>query len=123
MRYPDIDTLDVHVEKVIKSTVRHYYTDWKNYDRPKYMRFKGSKNIKDKKFLILVRTCGTYIVRCCDIYIDDWATTLINYFTNQEPSFFYEVDLTKLSLKKIKDMTSYLIPIRKEVMKNEKRSA
>ena len=35
MKYPNIDSLDQRIEAIISRTVKHYYTDWKNYDRPK----------------------------------------------------------------------------------------
>ena len=101
MRYDNIDALDTAVEKVISRKVKHYYTDWKNYDRPKYMRFKGSNDRNDKKFLILIRECGTYIVRACDVYKQDWATTLFEYFQNQEKSDYYFVNLDRYELKKV----------------------
>ena len=93
MKYPNINALDTRVEKIISSTVKHYYTDWKNYDRPKYMKFKGSSDQADKKMILIARTCGTYLIRLEDIKAgDNWAVTLYNYFQEQEHGNYYFID-------------------------------
>ena len=106
MKYPNINALDTRVEKIISSTVKHYYTDWKNYDRPKYMKFKGSSDQADKKMILIARTCGTYLIRLEDIKAgDNWAVTLYNYFQEQEHGQYYFIDLNKLEAKKIDPAT------------------
>ena len=106
MKYPSIDLLDSRVERIVDGTVKHYYTDWKNYDRPKYMKFKGSADQADKKMILIVRACGTYLVRIEDIKAgDDWAVTLYNYFQEQEHATYYMIDLNRLEVKKIDPAT------------------
>ena len=103
MKYADINLLDTRIENIISRTVKHYYTDWKHYDRPKYMKFKSSNNKLDKQLILLARACGTYLVRLSDIKAGDkWANTLIEYYSSQEISDFYYIDLFKLEVKKIK---------------------
>ena len=102
MRYPNIDAMDARVEKIISSTVKHYYTDWKHYDRPKYMKFKGSEDQADKTMVLIARECGTYLIRVEDIKAgDDWANTLYSYFHTQETGTYYLIDLNHLEVKKI----------------------
>lgn len=102
MRYPSIEALDNRIEKIIDSTVKHYYTDWKNYDRPKYMKFKGSSDQADKNLILIVRSCGTYLVRIEDINNgDSWANTLIEYYQTQEHAEYYHININKLEVKKI----------------------
>ena len=102
MKYSNINLLDIRIEKIIDSTVKHYYSDWKNYDRPKYMKFKGSAAAADKRLILLARKCGTYLIRLSDIKDgDSWANTLINYFSTQEKSDYYYIDLLKFECKKI----------------------
>jgi len=96
-----IDELDQKIEKIVKKTVKHYYTDWKNYDRPKYMGFKGSNDRKDKELILIARACGTYLLRTADVFKDDWATTLYEYFQTQERADYYFINLNKLTIKKI----------------------
>lgn len=103
MKYANINLLDTRIETIITRTVKHYYTDWKNYDRPKYMKLKVSCDMADKKLILIARTCGTYLVKISDIKAgDSWANTLIEYFSNQESADFYYIDLLKLEVKKIK---------------------
>ena len=102
MKYENIDLLDARIERIVSQKVKHYYTDWKNYDRPKYMCFKGSRDIDDKQFFLIVRECGTYIVRLCDIGKSDWATTVFNYYQSQERADYYYVNLNLLTVTRIK---------------------
>lgn len=102
MQYKTIEALDCRVEKIIDRTVKHYYTDWKNYDRPKYMRFKGSQDWEDKKLILIARSCGTYLVKISDILAgNDWANTLIRYYSTQESADFYYINLLSLKCKKV----------------------
>ena len=102
MKYPSIDLLDLRVEKIISSTVKHYYTDWKHYDRPKYMKCKGSADKADKELILIARTCGTYLVKMADIKTgDNWANTLIEYYQTQEHATYYYINITTLEARKI----------------------
>lgn len=106
MKYNNINELDARIENIIKKTVENYYTDWKNYDRPKYMRFKGSADQDDKKLILLARRYGTYLIKTADIKAgDDWATTLYNYYQDQERTTYYYIDLETLECKKIDPAT------------------
>ena len=102
MKYQTIDELDARIEKIVASKVKYYFTDWKNYDRPKYMTFKGSNDADDKKMVLLVRDSGTYIVRTADVLNkDEWANTLYEYFQTQDKSDYYLIDIKKLTCKRI----------------------
>lgn len=102
MKYNTIRELDNRIEKIVSNTVKHYYTDWKNYDRPKYMGFKGSEDQADKDLILIARACGTYLIRIEDIKAgDDWASTLYEYFQTQEQATYYHINLTKLEVKRI----------------------
>lgn len=106
MKYPTIDSLDQRIEKIIDSTVKHYYTDWKNYDRPKYMSCKGSADKADKELILIVRSCGTYLVRIADIEAgNNWANTLIEYYQTQEQATYYYINITTLEARKIDPAT------------------
>lgn len=106
MKYNTIRDLDTRVEKIIDSTVKHYYTDWKNYDRPKYMKFKGSTDQADKTLILIARECGTYLIRIADIKAGDtWANTLYEYYQTQERANYYTINIDKLEVKKIDPAT------------------
>lgn len=102
MKYKTINELDQRIENIISRTVKHYYTDWKNYDRPKYMGLKGSDKKEDKKVILIARSCGTYLVRIEDIKNnDDWAVTLYKYFQEQEHATYYYININNYEVKKI----------------------
>ena len=103
MRYQDINELDARIEKIIKKKVENYYTDWKNYDRPKYMKYKGSSDRSDKTLVLIARTCGTELLKASDIYKKDWATTLFEYYQCkcEKGNDYYLIDLDRLEVKKI----------------------
>lgn len=101
MKYQSINELDSRIERIVKHTVKHYYTDWKNYDRPKYMRFKGSNDKSDRDLILIARTCGTYLIKTSDLKDrESWASTLYYYFKNQESTDYYHINLDKLTVIK-----------------------
>lgn len=101
MKYKNIDCLDSRIEKIVRRKVKYYYTDWKNYDRPKYMCYKGSTRRADKKLFLLVRDCGTYLLRAADVKDRDTAAGAIyDYFRNYEKCDYYEIDIDGLEVKK-----------------------
>jgi hypothetical protein len=102
MKYSNINELDQRIEKIISQTVKHYYTDWKNYDRPKYMGLKGSDKKEDKKVILIARSCGTYLVRIEDIKNNDnWAITIYEYYQTQEHATYYYININSYEVKKI----------------------
>lgn len=116
MKYETIDLMDKRIEKIIDGTVKHYYTDWKNYDRPKYMGFKGSKDKADKDLVLIARKCGTYLVRSADLKEGkEWASTLYDYFTSQESADYYHININDLECTRIKDPKSFLVKERSYV--------
>lgn len=106
MRYENINELDNRIEKIIKKTVENYYTDWKNYDRPKYMKFKGSQDKDDKQLILLARRYGTYLIKTADIKAgEDWANTLYDYYKDQERTTYYYIDIDTCECKQIDPYT------------------
>lgn len=103
MKYTNINELDARIERIIKRTVQNYYTDWKNYDRPKYMRLKGSRDREDKKMILIVRKCGTYLFTLDEIAARESAAAIYEYYYTQEAtsSNYYLIDLDRVSIEKI----------------------
>ena len=102
MKYKNIDALDARIERIIKATVINYYTDWKHYDRPKYMKLKGSKDRRDKHLILSVRKTGTYLYTEADKNErGTWEETLWNYFHTQERADHYKIDLDRLTIEKL----------------------
>jgi len=112
MKYQNINELDARIERIVKKTVESYYTDWKNYDRPKYMGLKGSNDRHDKKLILIARRCGTYLIRTADIKPGSWSHTLFEYYMEQERADYYEINLDRLAIVKI-DPEQYMKEIKK----------
>ena len=107
-RYKNINELDARIERIISKTVQAYYTDWKNYDRPKYMRLKGSNRKEDKQMILIARTCGTYLYTLEELQDYPWAGTVYEDYQNTDRATYYRVNLDKLTIEKI-DPTTYKI--------------
>ena len=105
MKYNTIRDLDNRIERIIDSTVKHYYTDWKNYDRPKYMGLKGSDKKEDKKMILIARNCGTYLLTLNAIENNRSAAAIYEYYFMYETGNYYFIDLNNLELKKINPET------------------
>jgi len=102
MKYKNIDDLDRAIERQASRIIKHYYTDWKNYDRPTYMGFKGAKERTKKHILILFRECGSYIFSEWDFLDRKTPAEIIDYYLMQDRrgNVYFFVDLEKLTLKK-----------------------
>lgn len=103
MKYKTIEELDARIERIIKKTVQSYYTDWKNYDRPKYMGLKGSKDRKDRTAVLIARKCGTYLLTLDEIETRESAATIYKYYYQQEAtsSNYYLINLDRLTIERI----------------------
>lgn len=101
MKYNTIRDLDNRIERIIDSTVKHYYTDWKNYDRPKYMSLKGSEKKEDKKMILIARECGTYLLTLDHISKSEGASAIFDYYCTQEAATYYYINLATLTIIKL----------------------
>lgn len=101
-KYKTIDELDARIERIIKKKVESYYTDWKNYDRPKYMGLKGSQDRKDKIIILIARKCGTYLLTVDGINNSEWAASVYEYyFTQSTNNDYYLINLDRLTIESI----------------------
>lgn len=102
MRYKTIDDLDARIERIASRVIKAYYTDWKNYDRPTYMGYKGAQERSKKHILILFRECGGYIFSDWDFLDRKAPAEIIDYYLTQDRhgNYYFFVDLEKLTLKK-----------------------
>lgn len=105
MKYNNINELDNRLENIIKRTVKHYLTDWTNYDRPKLESLKASEDRKDKKMILIARKCGTYLLTLEAIENNESTATIYSYFYQQETGDYYFIDLEALEVKKINPET------------------
>jgi hypothetical protein len=110
MLYNSIDELDARIEKIIKDTVKYYYSDWKKYDRPKYMGLKGSQDQKDKTAVLIARTSGTYLLTLDQIMNQEAAAAIYEYYYTQEAnsSKYYLINIDRLEIGRINQPGAYI---------------
>ena len=104
MKYNNIDELDQAIERAAKRIIKCFYTDWKNYDRPAYMGYKGATERDKKHILILFRECGSYIFSDWDFMDRPTPAEIVSYYLdyeNDDKTTYYMVDLEKLTMKKV----------------------
>lgn len=93
MKYKTQDKMDARIERIVKAKTKHYYTDWKNYDRVSYMKYKGSTSPKDKQMILIARECGTYLYTMDELANYQFAKTVYEYYMDQNCDYYY-IDLT-----------------------------
>lgn len=101
MTYENVNALDQAIEHVVKRTTKNYYSDWKHYDRPKYMTMKYSPNRQDKDLILIARECGTYLL---NVKNDPVQKDICHYFAAIERNpkdQFYFINIDKMELIKI----------------------
>lgn len=103
MTYTTKEALINRIDRIINGTVKHYRSDWTEYDRPKLIRWLASDKRDDKQLLLIARDCGTYLLRAADIATaGSPAETILSYYRDQEPSgcSFYRIDLNRMQVVK-----------------------
>ena len=103
MKYNTIDELDTAIERTARRIIKSYYTDWKNYDRPTYMGYKGATERTKKHILVLFRECGSYIFSDFDFMDRSTPAEIVSYYLNYEndnKTRYYFIDLDKLTFTK-----------------------
>lgn len=99
MKYKTQDKMDARIERIVKAKTKHFYTDWKNYDRVAYMKYKGSSNRKDKRMILIARECGTYLYTMDELENYSFAKTVYEYYMDQNCDY-YEINLITREVKK-----------------------
>lgn len=97
-KFKNIDDLHAFLEREAKRTIKHYYTDWKNYDRPAVMRYTGEKT---REVYFIFRECGSYTETRSDILNYDFSATVMEYYTTDKTAKYYKVDFYNLTLERI----------------------
>ena len=97
-KYKNIDDLHAFLEREAKRTIKLYYTDWKNYDRPAIMRHTGEKT---KEVYIIFRQYGSYLESKSDILNYDFSATVMDYYKDDKSAKYYKVDFSALTIEKI----------------------
>lgn len=97
-KYKTIDELHAAIEKAAKKTIKYYYTDWKNYDRPDLMKATGTR----ETVYIILRESGSYLYTKKLLESGyQFGLDVMNYYTTDRTAIYYRVDLDRLTLEKI----------------------
>lgn len=97
-RFKDINDLHQALERAAKRTIKAYYTDWKNYDRPALMKATGEKEI----VYIILRQYGSYLYTKSNLESGyKFAFSVLEYYTTDPTAIYYKADLKNLTLEKI----------------------
>ncbi len=108
--YKTFDEIMTTLDRLVKRQVKHYLTDWTDYDIPRLNESMASTDKSDKKLTLITRDCGTWL-----IYTDDiskpgtGANTIFNYYkpggvgsSRRNPEKFYNIDLSALTITQIR---------------------
>jgi len=97
-KYKSIDELHAAIEKAAKKTIKYYYTDWKNYDRPDLMKATGNR----ETIYIILRESGSYLYTKKLLESGyQFGLDAMDYYTSDRTAIYYRADLDKLTLEKI----------------------
>ena len=97
-RFKSIDDLHTTLERAAKRTIKYYYTDWKNYDRPALMKATGEK----ETVYIILRESGSYLYTKTELEAGyKFGFTVLEYYTNDRTAKYYKADLKNLTLESL----------------------
>lgn len=99
-KFKTIDELHAALERQAKRTIKYYYTDWKNYDRPEIMRHTGAKT---SEIYIILRESGSYLYTRADLLStrSDYARAVMDYYTTDKTAKYYKVNFNALTVESI----------------------
>ena len=96
-KFINIDDLHAYLEKQASRTIKHYFTDWKNYDRPEVMRHTG---LKTRAVYIILREAGSYLYTREDLH-RNFPAAVMDYYTNYGKAKYFKVDFDRLTVERI----------------------
>ena len=99
-KYKTIDELHQAIEKKADKIIKHYYSDFKNYDRPAIMKHTGEKT---KEVYLILREAGSYLFSAADL-LDierDYPVVVMNYYTNDTTAHYFKIDFSRFTLEEI----------------------
>lgn len=97
-------TLITKMENIVKRYVKAYREDFKQ-DILILQKY-ADPNVSNecKKFVWIVRECGTNLVFCKDVH----NSTVYDYYLREETNRFYEIDLVAKTCSNIRNPVKYL---------------
>lgn len=96
-RFNNIDDLHAFLERQASRTIKYYYTDWKNYDRPDVMKHTG---LRTREVYIIFREAGSYLYTREDLQ-RDFPAAVMDYYKTYGNAKYYKVDFYRLTVERI----------------------
>lgn len=127
--YKDFSELMTQLDSMARKKVKHYFTDWTEYDIPNLKKYMASTDRIEKRLTLILRDCGTWLIFTDDINKPGTgANTIYNYYKpygienrKENTNKFYNIDLLALSIIELKfDENGHIIQPKKA---NKKRRA
>lgn len=99
-KFKTIDELHAYIERQAKRTIKYYYSDFKNYDRPEIMRHTGAKT---KEVYIIFRESGSYLYTREELTDSrrDFARVVMDYYTTDKTAKYYKINFRDLTAERI----------------------
>lgn len=99
-KFKTIDELHAYIERQAKSTIKYYFTDWKNYDRPDIMKHTGAKT---KEVYIILRESGSYLYDRRELLhpVRDFGRVVMDYYTTDKTAKYYKINFNALTIERI----------------------
>lgn len=99
-KFKTIDELHAYIERQAKRTIKFYYSDFKNYDRPEIMRHTGAKT---KEIYIIFRESGSYLYTREELTDSrrDFARVVMDYYTTDKTAKYYKINFRDLTAERI----------------------
>lgn len=116
-RFNNIDDLHAYIERQADRTIKFYYTDFKNYDRPEIMRATGAR---EKETYLIMRESGSYFYTADEITnpAREFPAVVMDYYTSDKTARYFRIDFNKLTVEKIAPgLPQHLKRIRNELQK------
>lgn len=98
--FKSIDELHAYIEKQAKQTIKYYYTDFKNYDRPEIMKHTGAKT---EEVYIIFRESGSYLYSRAELLDQgrDFGRVVMDYYTTDKTAKYYKINFKNLTVETI----------------------
>jgi hypothetical protein len=96
-KFTDINDLHAFLERQARRTIKYYYTDWKNYDRPEIMKHTG---LKTREIYIILRESGSYLYTREDLS-RNYPAAVMDYYSQDATAKYYKVDFNRLTVERI----------------------
>lgn len=108
--YNNFNELLKALDTLAHKHVKHYISDWMEYDVPRLNKLNASKDRSEKNLILILRDCGTWLIFADDIK-DPTTTahTIYNYYLPggpdnpaRNPNKYYKIDLIAFTVELLK---------------------